>query len=129
MTKVAKVREPESYVEASQDAKWQSAMEEEMWALDVNNTWDLVDPPRHWKQIRCKWVYKVKYNVDGSVNRYKVWLVDMGYTQTHNIDYDETFTQVAKMTSVRVVLAVAAAMLRRHYGSSVCTADRDVLDR
>ena len=44
-------------------------MEEEMRALDANDTWDLVDPPRHCKPIGCKWVYKVKYNADGSVNR------------------------------------------------------------
>ena len=51
MTKVAEVRELESYVEASQDAKWKSAMEEEMWALTTNNTWDFVDPCRHCKPV------------------------------------------------------------------------------
>ena len=54
-------------------------------------------------------MYKIKYNVDGSVNRYKARLVAKGHAQTHDIDYDETFARMAKMTTVRVVLAVTTA--------------------
>ena len=54
-------------------------------------------------------MYKFKYNTDGSVNRYKAWLVAKGYAQQHCINYDETFVSVVKMTSVRVLLTVAAA--------------------
>ena len=54
-------------------------MEEEMRALAENETWDLVDASKGVKPIRCRWVYKVKYNTDGSVNRYKARLVVKGY--------------------------------------------------
>jgi hypothetical protein len=108
MTRVAEVRESESYPEAAEDANWRAAMEEEMHALAENETWDLVDAPVGVKPIGCKWVYKIKYNSDGSINRYKARLVAKGYAQKHDIDYDETFVPVAKMTMVRVLLAVAA---------------------
>ena len=63
------MHEPESYAEVAKDANWSCAMEEEMQALDANVTWDLVDPPQHYKPIGCKWVYKTKYNTDSSINR------------------------------------------------------------
>ena len=72
MTKVAEVRDPECYKEAAKDTHWRPAMEEDMRALDANDTLDLIDPSRHCKTIGCKWVYRVKYNVlTVSVNWYK----------------------------------------------------------
>ena len=68
MTRVAELREPESYAEAAKDATFRTTMEEEMHALVDNETWDLVDAPKGVKPIGCRWVYKVKYNSDGSVN-------------------------------------------------------------
>ena len=73
----------------------------------TNGTWN--HPPLHCKLIGCKWVYKTKYNVDGSVNQYKVRLVAKGYVETHDINYDETLAPVAKMKTICVVLAIATA--------------------
>ena len=109
MVKVAEIRELESYAEALQDAQSQATIEEEIRAFAINEKWDVVDPPLHYKQIRCKWVYKVKYYAKGSVNRCKHQLVAKGYTQTHEINYNERFAPVAKMVTVRVVLVVAAS--------------------
>ena len=81
-------------------------MNEEMQALSKNETWDLVPHSPHKKEISCRWIYKVKYNVDGSVNRYKARLIAKGYAQTHGVDYDETFAPVAKMTIVQTVIAL-----------------------
>ena len=73
-----------------------------------NETWDLVPQSPHKKAIDCRWIYKLKYNVDGVVNRYKTRLVAKGYAQMYEVYYEETVTQVAKMMIVRTVIAVAA---------------------
>ncbi len=69
----------------------------------------MVALPKDKKAIGCKWVYKVKHNADGFVNRYKARLVAEGYAQTYGIDYEETYSPVAKMTTVRAIIAMATA--------------------
>jgi len=83
-------------------------MDEEMVALNVNVTWELIALPKDKKTIGCKWVYKVKHNVDGSMSRYKARLVAKGYAQTYGIDYEETYNLVAKITTVRAIIVMAA---------------------
>ena len=84
-------------------------MRDEVTALEANHTWTLQPLPPGKKPIGCKWVYKVKLNPDGSVERYKARLVAKGYTQVEGLDYTETFAPVAKLVTVRLLLAVAAA--------------------
>jgi hypothetical protein len=76
-------------------------MDEKMAALDTNATWELVALPKDKKTLRCKWVYKIKHNTDGSMNRYKTRLVAKGYAQTYGIGYEKTYSRVAKMTTIR----------------------------
>jgi hypothetical protein len=84
-------------------------MDEEMATLDVNATWELVVLPKDKKTIGCKWVYKVKHNADRYVSIYKARLVAKGYAQTYGIDYEETYSPVTKMTTIRAIITMAIA--------------------
>ncbi|RVW35384.1 Retrovirus-related Pol polyprotein from transposon RE1 [Vitis vinifera] len=108
-TALATLHEPQTYREASTDPLWQIAMKEELDALTKNHTWDLVTLPPGQSVVGCKWIYKIKTRSDGSVERYKARLVAKGFTQEYGIDYEETFAPVARISSVRALLAVAAA--------------------
>uniref|UniRef100_A0A2N9HQG6 Integrase catalytic domain-containing protein n=1 Tax=Fagus sylvatica TaxID=28930 RepID=A0A2N9HQG6_FAGSY len=105
---VLSLHEPHTYREACTNPLWQQAMTEELQALEKTHTWDLVDLPPGKSAIGCKWVYKIKTKSDGSIERYKARLVAKGYAQEYGIDYEETFAPVARITSVRSLLAIAA---------------------
>ena len=90
------------------DPKWQPTMAAEIVALEANNTWTLTLLLAGKKPIGCKWVYKITYKVDGSIERYKARLVAKGFTQKEEAVYFETFSLVAKMVFVKVLLVVAA---------------------
>jgi transposase InsO family protein len=102
--------EPIDYDDAiscSERKSWISAMDEELSSLAKHDVWDLVDLPAGKKAIGNKWVYKLKRS-NGTVTRYKARLTAKGFSQRHGIDYNETFAPVAKYTTIRVVLALAA---------------------
>ncbi|KAI3664859.1 hypothetical protein L6452_43468 [Arctium lappa] len=100
--------EPTSYKEASSNSDWQKAMDEELQALDKAQTWESVPLPQGKSPIGSKWVFKIKTKSDGSIDRYKAHLVAKGFNQEYDIDYEETFAPVARVTSVRSLLAIAA---------------------
>ena len=82
-------------------------MAAEIHALELNNTWTVIDLPLGKHPIGCKWVYKIKHKANGDVERYMARLVAKGYTQKERLDYSDTFSPVAKLTTVRVLLALA----------------------
>jgi len=109
MVRVIQKVEPICFEQAVGNPKWDNAMDEKMSALDANATWELVALLEDKKIIGCKWVYRVKHNADGFVSRYKTILVAKGYAQTYGIDYEETYSPVAKMTTVRAIIAMATS--------------------
>ena len=104
---IATIIEPKFYHKAVTNPKWQDAMTIEINALESNNTWTLTPLPPHKRAISCKWVYRVKYKANGSVERYKTQLDAKGLTQQEGLDFTETFSLVAKMTTVKTLLAIA----------------------
>ncbi|KAA0057482.1 putative mitochondrial protein [Cucumis melo var. makuwa] len=100
---------PKNFTKPGTNPLWQKAMNDELQALEKTHTWDYVDLPPGKRPIGCKWIYKIKTHSDGTIERYKARLVAKGYSQEYGIDYEETFAPVARMMSVRSLLAVAAA--------------------
>ncbi|KAL4355240.1 hypothetical protein GQ457_06G015480 [Hibiscus cannabinus] len=100
--------EPVFYHQAVRFSEWRDAMQDELRAMDSLNTWSVVSLPDGKKAIDCKWVYRIKRKADGSVDRYKARLFAKGFTQVEGVDYTDTFSPVAKMTSFKLLLALAA---------------------
>ena len=84
-------------------------MKEELDALSKSHTWDLVTLPSGKSVVGCKWIYKIKTRSDGYIERYKARLIAKRFTQEYGIDYEKTFASIARISSVRALLTVAAA--------------------
>ncbi|GKB65306.1 retrovirus-related pol polyprotein from transposon TNT 1-94 [Tanacetum coccineum] len=109
---------PNSFREAIVDPQWCQAMDDELRALELNRTWKITDLPLSKKPISCHWIYKIKLKADGSEDRKKARLAVDGNRQRKGVDYPETFAPVAKMVTVRSLLAVAATQ-----GWDICQMD------
>ena len=101
--------EPHTYEESIRNSNWVEAMNKEVRALQANKTWYITELPLNKTSIGCKWIYKIKYKSDGSIERYKARLVAKGYNQLEGIDFLDTFSPVAKLTTIRLLLALASA--------------------
>jgi hypothetical protein len=100
--------DPVSFDEAAKEDVWIKAMDKEIDSIERNNTWHLVNLPKGNNSIGVKWVYKTKLNAEGEVEKYKARLVAQGFSQRPDIDYNETFDPVARIDTMRMVLAIAA---------------------
>lgn len=100
--------EPCSFAEANGDVAWRTAMQHEMDAVERNRTWVLADLTVGHRAITLKWVYKLKKDEAGAVIKHKACLVARGFVQQEGVDFDDAFAPVARMESVRLLLALAA---------------------
>ena len=97
-----------NFEEATQDKKWRLAMNEEMKAIQKNGTWELTTLPKKKQVIGVKWIYKIKKNERGEMEKYKAHLVAKGFSQQHGVDYDEVFALVARLETIQLIIAFAA---------------------
>lgn len=103
--------DPQTLEEAMKDrdaAFWKEALNDEMDSIMEKNTWELVDLPPGCKPIKCKLLFRRKRRVDGSIEKHKVRLVAKGFTQKHGIDYFDTYSPVARIATIRLLIAIAA---------------------
>ncbi|GJX68790.1 retrovirus-related pol polyprotein from transposon TNT 1-94 [Tanacetum coccineum] len=103
------IEKPKNVKEAIQDESWTMAMQEELNQFKTNDVWSLVPPPDNQTIISAKWVFKNKLDENGVVSRNKARLVAQGYNQQEGIDFDETYALVARLESIRILLAYACA--------------------
>ena len=85
-------------------------MVEEYDSIMRNDVWEVVPRPEGKSVVTSRWLYKVKFVVDGSIEKHKARLVARGFSQVEGIDYDETFAPVARYTSIHTIMTIAAEM-------------------
>jgi hypothetical protein len=103
-------KEPTCFEEAIQKKEWVDAMTEEYQSIIKNDVWEIVPRPKSKDVVSSKWLYKIKHVVDGSIEKYKARFVARGFSQKEGIDYEETFAPIARYTSIKPIIALAAKM-------------------
>jgi hypothetical protein len=103
---IATAEEPGDLMTTLKNKDWKAVMDSEVQALAMNKTWHLVPPDNVKNVIDCKWVYKVKRKVDGSLDRYKARLVAKGSKQWYRINYEDTFSPVVKAATIQIILSI-----------------------
>ena len=109
LANITTTKEPHTYAQAILDPNWQKSNRRRAFclALQLNQTWTLTPLPAGQKPIKCKLVYKIKYNLDDNFDRYKARLVTKGYTQIEGVDYSKTFSPTTKLTTLRCLFTIA----------------------
>lgn len=101
-------RDPICFEEAVESMEWKRAMDAEIFSIEKNDTWKLVYLPTGARKVGVKWIYKTKYNEAGEVDKHKARLVAKGYSQRQGINFSEVYAPVARMDTIRVMIALAA---------------------
>jgi hypothetical protein len=102
--------EPICFEEAIQKKEWADDMTEEYQSIIKNDVWEIAPRPKSKDVVSSKWLFKIKHVADESIEKYKARFVARGFSQKDGIDYEETFTPVARYTSIRTIIALAAKM-------------------
>jgi hypothetical protein len=115
-------KEPTFFEESIQKKEWADAMTEEYQSIIKNNVWEIVPRSKSKDVVSSKWIFKIKHVVDGSIKKYKARFVAHGFSQKEGIDYEETFSSVARYTSIRTIIALAVKMKWKLHQMDVKTA-------
>lgn len=106
---ISTVYEPSFFHQAVKLEQWRKAMDAEIEAMERTSTWSIVPLPPGKHTVGCKWIYRVKYKVNGSIDRYKARLVAKGYSQQEGINFVDTISPVAKITTIKLLLSLTAS--------------------
>ena len=102
--------EPSSYEEAAEQQVWKVFMIEEYHSILKNDVWDIVPRPERNSVVTSRWIYKIKHDAHGSMDKFKAIFVTRGFSQKEGIDYEETFAPVARYTTIRSIISLTSVL-------------------